>query len=53
MCEVSTSPVEHWHEIIADALDALFSEVAKALLIHFYLMLAVWTGILDGLYYRQ
>ena len=48
--QVGTSPVQHGHEVIADAVDALGREVAQRLLIHLDLVVAVRATILDGLY---
>ena len=53
MEQVSTCPVQHGHEVIADAVDTLGSEVTERLLIYFYLLVAVRTAIFDGLYYWQ
>ena len=51
--QVGARPVEHGHEIIADALDALGSEIAHRLLIYLNLMVAVGTAIFDGLHHGQ
>ena len=51
--EVGARPVEHGHEVIADALDALGCEVAHRLLIYLNLMVAVGPSILDGLHHGQ
>ena len=48
--QIGTSPVEHRHEVIADAMDALCREVTQTLLIYLYLMVAVRTSVFDGLY---
>ena len=51
--QVGTCPVEHRHEVVADTMDTLCREVAQRLLINLYLVVAVRTAILDGLYHRQ
>ena len=51
--QVGACPVEHGHEVIADAVDALGSKVAQTLFINLNLMVAVRTAILNGLHYGQ
>ena len=53
MKKVRTSPVQYWHEVIADAVDAFSREVTQTLLIHLDLMIAIRTTIFDCLYYRE
>ncbi len=51
--EVGTSPVEHRHEVVADALHTLFAEVAEALFVDLNLFVAVGTRIFDSLDNRK
>ena len=53
MEQIGTSPVEHRHKVVADAVDALGSQVAQALLIYLYLVVAIGTAVLDCLNYWQ
>ena len=53
MQQVGACPVEHRHEVVADAVDAFSREVTQALLIHLNLMVTVRTAILDSLHHRQ
>ena len=48
--QVGTGPVEHRHEIVADAVDALCREVAQRLLIDLDLLVAVGAAVFDGLH---
>ena len=51
--QVGTSPVQHGHEVVADAVDAFSRKVAQALLINLNLLVAVGTAVLDGLHHGQ
>ena len=51
--KVCTSPVQHRHEVIADAVDALCREVTQTFLVNLDLVVSVWTAILDCLNDRK
>ena len=51
--QVGTGPVEHRHEVVANAVDALGREVTKRLLIDLDLMVAIRTAVFDGFYYGE
>ncbi len=51
--EVGACPVEHGHEVVADALDALLAKVAEALLVDFNLVVAVGTAIFQRFHNGQ
>ena len=51
--QIGTCPVEHGHEVVADAVDAFCREVAERLLVDLDLVVAVCSAILDGLYDGQ
>ena len=53
MQKVGTCPVEHRHEVVTDAVDALSGQIAQRLLIHLYLIISVGTTVFNGFYYRQ
>ena len=53
MGQVGACPVEHGHEVVADAVDALGRQVAQALLVDLNLLVAVRAAILDGLHHGQ
>ena len=48
--QIGTGPVEHGHEVIADAVDAFCRKVAQRLLIDLDLVVTVRTAVFDGLY---
>ena len=51
--QVCTCPVEHRHEVVTDAVDALGREITERFLIHFNLLITVGTAIFDGLHHGQ
>ena len=51
--QIGASPVEHGHEVVADAMDAFCREVAQRLFVYFNLLVAVGTAVLDGLHHGQ
>ena len=50
MEQVRAGPVQHRHEVVADAVDALGGEVPQRLLVHFDLLVPVGTAVFDGLH---
>ena len=53
MVEVGTGPVEYWHEVVADGVDAFGRQVTKALLVVFYQEVSVRAAILYAFAYRE
>ena len=51
--QIGACPVQYGHEVVAYRVYALCRQVAKRLLVHLNLLVAVWTGILDGLHYGE
>ena len=53
VCKVCACPVEHRHEVVAYGVDAFSRKVAKTDFVAFYLLIAVWTRVFNGLCDRQ
>ena len=53
MIDVSTSPVEHRHEVIAHTMYAFLAQVCQRFLINLYLLVSVLTAIFYCLSYRE
>ena len=53
MIDISTSPVKYRHEVVANTMYALFSEVCQRLFIYFYLLVSVLTTIFYCFCYRK
>ena len=51
--EVRPGPVEHGHEVVADAVDALGGKVAEGLLVHLDLLVPVGAAVFDGLHHGK